>query len=53
VWKAGKRVVGVDGTRIAILLLVFNRCENEYIIRCFTNGLEQILSVVAFYFFID
>lgn len=52
-WKIGKKVIGVDGSRIAMLLLVTNRCQNEYIIRCFTNGLEQIFSVIAFYFYID
>jgi GPI mannosyltransferase 3 len=53
IWKVGKRVIGVDGSRIAMLLIATNRCQNEYIIRCFTNGLEQIFSVIAFYFYID
>lgn len=53
VWKIGKKIIGVNGTRIAMLLLLINRCQNEYIIRCFTNGLEQIFNVIGFYFFID
>lgn len=53
IWRIGKRLIGTDSTRIAVLLLVFNRCQNEYIVRCFTNGLEQIFSVIAFYFFLD
>jgi len=53
IWKIGKRIIGIDGSRIAMLLIITNRCQNEYIIRCFTNGLEQIFSVIAFYFFLD
>jgi phosphatidylinositol glycan class B len=53
VWKIGKRLIGVDASRITVLLLLTNRCQNEYIIRCFTNSLEQIFSVIAFYFYID
>lgn len=40
VWKIGKKIIGADGSRIGMLLLLTNRCQNEYIIRCFTNGLE-------------
>lgn len=53
IWKIGKRLIGTDGTRIAMLLLIANRFQNEHIVRCFTNGLEQIFSVIAFYFFMD
>jgi GPI mannosyltransferase 3 len=53
IWRVGKRVVGVNGARIGMLLMIFSRAQNEYIIRCFTNGIEQIFSVIAFYFYID
>lgn len=53
VWKVGKRLIGVDASRITMLLFLTNRCQSEHIVRCFTNGLEQIFSVIAFYFFLD
>lgn len=40
IWKVGKRVVGVDSTRIAMMLILTNKLQSEYIIRCFTNGIE-------------
>ena len=53
IWKAGKRYVGKDATRVTLLLLLFCRVQTEYIVKCFTNAVEQILSVIAFYFFLD
>ena len=52
IWKLGKKTVGVDATRIAMILIVFNHFQNDYISHCFTNGIEQILGVVAFYFYL-
>jgi len=36
-----------------MLLLLVCRAQTEFIIRCFTNGIEQVLSVVAFSFFLE
>ena len=52
IWKVGKKTVGVDGTRIGVLLIVMNHFQIEYITRCFGNSLEQILSVIAFYYYL-
>ena len=52
IWKLGKKTVGVDATRFAMILIVFNYFQVDYISRCFTNSLEQILSVIAFYYYI-
>ena len=52
IWKLGKKTVGFDATRFAMILIVFNFLQLEYISRCFTNSIEQILSVIAFYFFL-
>ena len=35
-----------------MILIVFNFLQLEYISRCFTNSIEQILSVIALYFFL-
>ena len=52
-WKSAKKYVGSDAARISMLLLLTCRAQNEFIIRCFTNGVEQILSVIAFYFYLN
>jgi len=28
-----------------------NRVQNAFIVRCFTNGIEEIVNIVAFYFY--
>ena len=40
IWKIGKKYVGSNATRIAMLLLLVNRAQTEFITRCFTNGVE-------------
>lgn len=52
-WKSGKKYLGTEGTKIAMLLLLVCRAQTEFITRCFTNGVEQILSVIAFYFYLE
>ena len=52
VWRIGKKLMGKDSARYAMLFLVFNRIQNEYIVRCFSNSLEQVLTVVAFYYYL-
>ena len=53
IWKVAKRTVGNDAARLSMILITFNRFQTQFIIRCFTNSLEQILTVVAFYYYID
>ena len=53
VWRIGKKLMNKDSARYAMLFLIFNRIQNEYIVRCFANSLEQVLTVVAFYYYID
>jgi len=52
-WKVAKRVMGKDTARVAMLMLVFSMYENLFLVRCFTNSLESIFTVVSFYYFID
>ena len=40
IWKIGKKYVGPNATRIAMLLLLVNRAQTEFITKCFTNGVE-------------
>lgn len=35
-----------------MMLYLSNRCYNELIIRCFTNGIEAILSIVALHYYL-
>jgi len=51
-WKIGKHTVGKDATRVAFILMLTNMFMVEYEIRCFTNTLEKILNVIAFWFFL-
>ena len=52
-WKIGKHTVGKDSTKIAFILMLTNMFMVEYEIRCFTNTLEKILNVIAFWFFLQ
>lgn len=36
-----------------MLLMLSCRVQTEFNIRCFTNSVEQILSIVAFYFYLN
>jgi GPI mannosyltransferase 3 len=51
-WRVGKATVGKEATRIAFILLLTNGFMIEYEIRCFTNTLEKICTVVAFHFYL-
>jgi hypothetical protein len=52
-WKVGKRIVGTDAARIGMLFYFFNRFENMFLLKTLTNSLEQMFTVVAFYFYLD
>lgn len=49
-WQVGKQVVGKPATRIAFILMLTNSWMVEFEIRCFTNTLEKILTVIVYYF---
>ena len=36
-----------------MLLLLCSKVQTEYLVKCFTNAVEQILAVVAFHFFLQ
>lgn len=52
-WKVGKRTVGGPATRIAFLFYLTNRTCNELLIRTFTNAIETIFQIIAFYYYLD
>lgn len=51
-WKIGKRTVGKEATRLAFIMILTNTFMVEYEIRCFTNTLEKICTVIAFHFYL-
>jgi phosphatidylinositol glycan class B len=51
-WKVGKDVVGKPATRIAFILMLTNTFMMEYDIRCFTNTLEKICTVIAYSYYL-
>ena len=51
-WHVGKQTVGKDATRVAFVLILTNLFMFEFEIRCFTNTLEKILTVIAYYFYL-
>lgn len=50
-WHVGKRTVGKQSTRIAFILMLTNVFMVEFEIRCFTNTLEKICTVIAYHFY--
>lgn len=52
-WEVGKKVVGKPATRIALIFYLTNRTCNELMIRCFTNTIETIFHIIAFYYFLN
>jgi hypothetical protein len=50
-WRVGKSTVGKTATQIAFIFYLTNRVQNSIIVRCFTNGVEEILSIVAFSYY--
>ena len=51
-WKISKKLIGSQASRLALLLYLTNRMYTEVIIRCLTNGIEAILTIVAFDLFL-
>jgi len=45
--------VGAPATRIAFIFYLTNRTANELMTRCFTNSVETIFYIIAFYYFLD
>ena len=52
-WKVSKRLIGHDAARICYIAYFFNRFQTQHIIRTLTNSIEQMFTVVAFYYYID
>ena len=52
-WEVGKKTVGARATRIAFIFYLSNRIYNELIIRCFTNSIESIFQIIAFYYYLN
>lgn len=50
-WTVGKEVVGKIPTQVAFVFYLTNRVQNAFLTRCFTNSIEQILTVVGFYYY--
>lgn len=51
-WKSAKKYVGSEGAKLAMLLHFFSKTQTENVLRTFTNSVEQILAVIAFYYFL-
>ena len=51
-WKVGIKTVGLPSTRIAFVLYLASANANMLMIRCFTNSVETIFLIVAFYYFL-
>ena len=45
--------MGRDAARLCFLFYFFNRFETMHIIRTLTNSIEQMFTVVAFYYYLD
>ena len=52
-WEIGKITIGKNASRIAFILYIVNKASNEVMMRCFTNGIETILSIIAFYYYLN
>lgn len=52
-WKLGKKALGIPATRFAFIFYLSNRVFNEYYVRCFTNSIETIFQIIAFYYYMD
>jgi hypothetical protein len=50
-WKIGKSTVGKEATQVAFIFYLTNRVQNSLISRPFTNSVEEILTIVAFYYY--
>jgi hypothetical protein len=51
-WKIGKLIVNKDATRVGFFILLFSRLYNDLMIRTFTNSIETIFQIIAFYYFL-
>ena len=52
-WKIGKKIVGKSATRVAFILILTSTFMIEFEIRCFTNTLEKVCTVIAFHFYME
>lgn len=52
-WKIGKQIVGKCATRAAFILILTSPYLIEFEIRCFTNTLEKVCTVIAYHFYLE
>jgi hypothetical protein len=52
-WNIGKKIVGKSATRVAFILILTSTFMTEFEIRCFTNTLEKVCTVVSFHFYME
>ena len=52
-WRGAKKYVGIEAAHIAMILNLLCRYQTTNISLCFTNSVEQILSVIAFNYFME
>mmetsp|Transcript_15469 Transcript_15469/g.23769 ORF Transcript_15469/g.23769 Transcript_15469/m.23769 type:complete len:92 (-) Transcript_15469:1118-1393(-) len=52
-WKVGNRTVGKHATAIAFAFHLTNRMQNNFLTRCFTNSIEEILNIIGFWFYLE
>lgn len=50
-WLVGKETVGKQATQVAFIFYLTNRVQNAFIVRCFTNSIEEIITIIAFYYY--
>lgn len=53
VWAGAKRIVTKDVARMSIILYLSCTFQTMHLIRTLTNTIEQMFTVVAFYYFLD
>lgn len=51
-WKAAKKVLVREAAQLTMILFFFNRFETMHLIRTLTNTVEQMFTVVGFYFYL-
>ena len=52
-YQVGKKIVGIQATRVALLLYFTNPFYNMHLIRCFSNSVETILHLVVFNYYLE
>lgn len=51
-YKLANTLIGKNGARISLLLYLTMKFYNIYVIRCFGNSVESVLSIIIFYYLV-